>query len=498
MTTWRLAALAVLVAADLAAAVDVPIPGKTAGVSARNPTRRSFSFRSAVTPAIAPPFPDPTAGASLRVFVSSGPGQCHAEIVLPAAFWTPISGDGAQKGWRYRDKTASAQGIRAITLSLRNAGGKIAIKGRGLFPCGLEAVQSAPMAVELRLADTRYCASFAVTRTNEIGRYRALASSAPAACLDGDVTVASLNVLHGIFCPGGTGGCRRQERMELVRDFVVARGCPDVLAFQEVFEIGPGNENADILATLLTNACPVPYVHAFHDDPFDDEMIFSRYPLLIDETLDLLGPLRNVLHVRVDHPVGPLDVYATHLASGSDSATSPCEGTFGPCPAACVAAGAATVRDCQAVQTAEHVEATHDVATAALLVGDFNDEPGSYVYQQFTGRGWIDTYLAAGNAECVPATGAGCTSGREDEALTDIEDPALNQDERIDFVFLVPAGGASLCAATTEPAGDPDGDGIATRLFADEPNPFAACGPSPAAVCWSSDHTGVQADVNCP
>src|SRR5688572_5107902 len=121
MTTWRLAALAMLVAVDLAAATDVPIPGKTAGVSARNPARRTFSFRSAVTPAIAAPFPDPTAGASLRVFVSSAPGQCNAEIELPAAFWTPISGNGALKGWRYRDKTGSAQGIRAVTVTARSA-----------------------------------------------------------------------------------------------------------------------------------------------------------------------------------------------------------------------------------------------------------------------------------------------------------------------------------------------------------------------------------------
>ena len=497
--TLRLAALAALFAVDLAAAVDVPIPGKSAAVGARNAARRTFSFRSPVTPTIAAPFPDPTAGASLRVFVSSGPGQCHAEIVLPTALWTPISGNGAQKGWRYRDKTASAQGIRSVTLSARKAGGRIAIKGRGLFPCGLEAVQSGPMAIELRLADTRYCASFTTTRKNEVGLYRALGAPAPAACLDDDVTVASLNVLHGIFCPAPPDGCRRLERMELVRDFVVARGCPDVLAFQEVFDIAAGNENADMLVALLTNACPAPYVVAYRAaNPVDDEMIFSRYPLLVDETLDLLGPLRNLLHVRIDHPVGPLDVYATHLASGSDLATSPCAGTFGPCPPECIAAGAATVRDCQAVQTAEHVEATHDVPTAALLVGDFNEEPGSYVHQQFTGRGWIDTQLASGNAECVPATGVGCTSGRIDDALTDIEDPALNQDERIDFVFLVPAGTDSLCSATTEPAGDPDGDGVATRLFADEPNPFAACGPSPAAVCWASDHTGVQADVNCP
>ncbi len=129
-----------------------------------------------------------------------------------------------------------------------------------------------------------------------------------------------------------------------------------------------------------------------------------------------------------------------------------------------------------------------------VVVGGFV----SLVYSQFASRGWTDTYLAAGNPECVSATGVGCTSGREDEALTDLEDPALNQTERIDYIWLVPATSGSLCAGTEEAAGDADGDGIETRLFADVPNPFAAtCGPSPDAICWSSDHSGVQADVNC-
>jgi endonuclease/exonuclease/phosphatase family metal-dependent hydrolase len=314
------------------------------------------------------------------------------------------------------------------------------------------------------------------------------------------VTVASLNVLHGIFCPGGTSGCRRADRLALVRDWVVARGCPDVLAFQEVFDISATNENADTLRTLLSTACPAPYVAVYRGaNTVDDEMIFSRYPLLIDEILDLLGPLRNVLHVRIDHPIGPLDVYATHLASGSDSATSPCAGTFGPCPAECVAAAASTVRECQAVQMARHIETTHDVPTLALALGDFNAEPGSFEHAQFASRGWTDTYLAAGNPECVPATGIGCTSGRIDDALTDMESPAPNQVERIDYVWLIPAAPGSLCAGTTEPAGDPDGDGVATRLFADVPNPFApSCGPAPDAICWGSDHSGTQADVNCP
>ena len=107
----------------VAGAADVPIAGKSLGMGARNARRHTFSFRSAADPAIAPPFVDPTAGAALRLFVSSGPGQCHAEIPLPPGFWTPIRGDGAQEGWRYRDASASAQGVRSITIDRRKSGG---------------------------------------------------------------------------------------------------------------------------------------------------------------------------------------------------------------------------------------------------------------------------------------------------------------------------------------------------------------------------------------
>jgi endonuclease/exonuclease/phosphatase family metal-dependent hydrolase len=220
----------------------------------------------------------------------------------------------------------------------------------------------------------------------------------------------------------------------------------------------------------------------------------SRHPALSVTVTDLLGPLRNVLHARVDHPVGPIDVYSTHLASGSDLATSPCEGTFGPCPTECVAVGAATVRQCQAEQTALLVEATHDVPEPAFLVGDMNASPTSFEIGRFTGRGWIDTYAAAGNPACVPATGVGCTSGRSEAEL---EDPALNVGSRIDFVFLVPETGTA-CNGTLDTPADADGDGTGTRLFAEAPNPFAPpCGPLPDPICWVSDHSGVEADLDC-
>src|SRR6185369_11910070 len=113
-------------------------------------------------------------------------------------------------------------------------------------------------------------------------------------------------------------------------------------------------------------------------------------------------------------------------------------------------------RECQAVQLAQFVERRHDVAWPALVSGDFNEPPGSFAYEQFVGRGWPDTYLAAGNPECDPATGVGCTSGRADEDLSELESPALNETERIDFIFLVPPTAGSTCRPGLVPAGEGD------------------------------------------
>jgi hypothetical protein len=83
-----------------------------------------------------------------------------------------------------------------------------------------------------------------------------------------------------------------------------------------------------------------------------------------------------------------------------------------------------------------------------------------------------------------------CTAGREDQALSDLEAPALNQNQRIDFIFVVPATAGAKCAGVIEP--------MSTGLFAAVPNPFVnECGPLPDAICWPSDHSGVQATLVC-
>ena len=155
-------------------------------------------------------------------------------------------------------------------------------------------------------------------------------------------------------------------------------------------------------------------------------------------------------------------------------------------------------RDCQAVQMAAFIEAKHDVDTPAVIAGDFNAEPGSFIYRQFTERGWSDVYLAAGNPECDPTSGVGCTAGRRDQSLDDLESPASNEVERIDFIFRHPAAQRLRLPGAARPRLRPRRRRHRDAHFTDRPNPFApTCGPAPAPICWPSDHEGVELDLNC-
>jgi endonuclease/exonuclease/phosphatase family metal-dependent hydrolase len=486
MRAHRLVALLVLALPALGFALDVPLAGHKLGL--RGSARRSATI-TIKDAALTAPFPDPTLGASLVVNAGAGAGQCHAEITLDPGAWQPIRGDGPTRGWRYTVPAPGTQGVRRIVLRP----GLLTVKARGpSWPCDLSAAtQREPVSVVLRVASTRFCAAFGPATRNTSGRFAARSSPAPAACPESDVTAAFLNILHGIFCPAPTAGCRRSERIDLLFQWVAEAGCPDIVTLTEV-----NTASVPLIDAHLATACPFTYQKVFVPVfGVDDHMLLTRYPAAAIESQLLYKDFRHVLFVRVDHPIGPLDVFTTHLASGSDGANNPCAGD---CPPECIAAGATTVRECQGVQIGDQVALRHDVATPALVGGDFNVTPTSFVYTHLIGRGFTDPYLTAGNPECNPGTGVGCTSGREDEDLIDLESPASNEGARIDYFFLVPPGPGSLCTAAIDSGADADGDGTATRIFADDPNPFApTCGPAPDAICWPSDHEGAQVDLNC-
>jgi endonuclease/exonuclease/phosphatase family metal-dependent hydrolase len=307
-----------------------------------------------------------------------------------------------------------------------------------------------------------------------------------------DVTVASLNVLHGIFCPAETEDCRAADRMDLLFDWVESIGCPDVLLLQEVL----GTRMVDLIGERAVTRCPFAY-EVLVPPLRGQNVTLSRYPIVQTHEDRLVGNIRIVWHTRVDHPTGVVDVFNTHLAAGIDSGPAPCSE---PCPAECTSAGAVTNRECQAVQVANFAELRSGADSLRVLAGDFNANPTSFVYRYLVEqRGWVDSYLLAGNPECDASTGIGCTSGREDEALEDMESPANGVRSRIDFLFVQgPTGPNASCDYVVDSHEDDDGDGFATMIFTDDPNPFAeTCGPSPDPICWPSDHEGMQADINC-
>jgi len=435
--------------------------------------------------AIGAPFADPRAGARLVVSGGAGEGQCWAEIPLHEGIWEPLQGDGATHGWGYRAPADAPGGVRRIAIRP----GSISIRAGGeLWPCDLASEQRLPVYVRLVVDGDRYCAAFGGDiRANRPGWLYAQRSAAPQRCADkDDVTVANLNILHGLGC--GDDFCRFSDRVSLFYQWVVDAGCPDVVTVQEVFATTVTGFDAGI-----ADACPFAYT-AEHllDNTFDDVLVLSRYPIVHSEVAKLHNAFRNIAFVRIDHPVGPVDVFSTHLAAGIDGANQPCGDA---CPAECIAAGAATVRQCQSVQAADFVASRHTVSTPAFLTGDFNAQPDEYEYLHIISRGWSDTYVAAGNpADCNPVSGVGCGSGRS-STLADLESTALTVDERIDYIFLVPP--ANTDCALDSPQ-DADADGTATNAWADAANPFAAaCGPAPLPVCWPSDHNGNQADLNC-
>jgi endonuclease/exonuclease/phosphatase family metal-dependent hydrolase len=343
------------------------------------------------------------------------------------------------------------------------------------------------------------------------------------------VTLANLNILHGFDCdppaPADGDQCRVRERLALLTEHLLAQGCPDLVTLQEIVnkdfvlngsaqQVGPLDSIVALIeAQLPTLAAGCGFTYEIIYEPLrlvfideqDEELILSRYPVLRTGTRVLYGPLyneptgalifaRHVLHARIDHPSGEVDVYTTHLASGSDLASNICGGPVA-CPTECNSND--TVRACQAEQLALYVEQTRGVNKLALISGDFNALPGSSEYLSMTNRGWLDSHLAAAQPECDSTSGIGCTSGRESNAQ-DIEDPALHVDERIDYIFVALPQENSTCVASLESGRRGNYEITDAGLFAAEPNPFAAaCGSPPDAVCWVSDHSGNQARLTC-
>ena len=440
------------------------------------------------------PLPLPAGGVSLRLTGGSGLASCTIHVAFDPQSWQPIRGNGPQRGYRY-DRADDSGHWR-----VRLRPGKLVFVGTAVN-CDLPTPQDAPVDVRVLVGGDHLCSSFGgLLRRNEPEAYVAVRAPAPAACPapeKADVTLANINLLHGSACPAESDNCRLPERVDLLFDWIASAGCPDVVALQEVTPAA-----ASLILSGAATACPFPYAASYQPRNFaDDQVVLSRFPIVRQASVLLYGFFRSVSLARIDHPTGPLDVFTTHLVSGADgifgSGDDPCGGLFS-CPPECAALGPLSKRECQTVQMLAFVNQQHDMAMPALVAGDMNDPPTGPSYGRMTAAGWIDSHLAAGNGECLPSGAAGCTGVRS-ASLADLESTAPgNGRVRVDYAFVVPPATPGACSASIEASGDPDGDGVASGVFAAAANPFAPnCGPSPNPICWVSDHNGTQVDLHC-
>jgi endonuclease/exonuclease/phosphatase family metal-dependent hydrolase len=287
------------------------------------------------------------------------------------------------------------------------------------------------------------------------------------------VRLLSQNLLHGITCAPDSDGCDLPARVRLFARQLDEGGCPQLVSIQEA-----NQRTVELLGETLPATCDGTYeIVADADEGLDREVVLTSLPVLGQQRIRLAGPLRTALWVRVAADVGAVDFVSTHLASGADD--RPCDATT--CPPPCTTDE--SVNTCQARQVVAFAEAVAAPDSVVVIGGDLNAEPGDATLAVLTDAGYVDTHLAAGNAECDAATGDQCTSGRADEDLSDLTDPSSRQSVRIDYLLV---GGDRGCEAT-----DPTG------LFNAEPADPPEEGTGGSLV-FPSDHTGVEATVACP
>jgi hypothetical protein len=307
------------------------------------------------------------------------------------------------------------------------------------------------------------------------------ASSTPRVAPKDDVRIVTMNVLHGIVCPNAPDDCQGDDRVALLGQQLQAAKCPPVVALQEISE----RMYDRITSAPWVNQCK--YQIVWHNMPLTDrELVLTALPVTGQKLTILAGNFRSAYRVDLRSKLGPLALVVSHQDGdpepGDPKPCSPAE-----CPPECPAEF--TISDCQTNQAKAIASEGGGGRTIRVLTGDFNVTAMSQRYQSIVNDGWVDSHLAAGNPECDPATGAECTSGRQDMNTDDLKNPASKETERIDFVFVK---APRTCKVRFDTPKDRDKDGLATGLFANTP---ASNGPG--GLVYLSDHTGVGADLSC-
>jgi endonuclease/exonuclease/phosphatase family metal-dependent hydrolase len=281
------------------------------------------------------------------------------------------------------------------------------------------------------------------------------------------VRVVNQNLLHGTACPAESNRCDLPARVALFLRQLRRAGCPEIVAIEE--------GNATTVRELRRGLEPCGYELVSDDDPSQDrEIVLTTEHVISGERIRLAGPLRTAYRVRLGTPAGLVDLVATHLASSSDD--RPCDAAT--CPPPCEATD--TVNTCQARQIVDLLaEDPPPERALTVIAGDLNAQPGEPTIRALVDAGYVDTHLAVGNDECTPQSTEQCTSGRVDDALTDLTDPRSRQTERIDYILT----GTSGRCRPVRPTG----------VFAPRGGPTR----STDGIVFPADHSGVIATFRC-
>lgn len=312
--------------------------------------------------------------------------------------------------------------------------------------------------------------------------------AAPATAHEDDVPtkqvrIVDLNLLHGVFCPQETNGCQSPDRVALLMQQLEDAECPEIVGLQEI------NTNlAMLIDKALPKTCDGHYEVVFSKKPatLDTERVLTTLPVKSTKVQKLTGAFRTASRAVLRSPIGPLVLVVTHQDGDPEDKppSPPCERT---CPPVC--RGKVDGLACQTVLASELADDAGGPKAIRVLMGDFNFTATNRRYQMLIDDGWTDAYLAAGNPECDPATGAGCTGGRIDDAVEALKDPGAKNSERIDFIFVK---SGQNCPVQFDSPDDANSNGLGTALFGDE-----AATDGPGGMVWTSDHTGVSADISC-
>jgi hypothetical protein len=288
------------------------------------------------------------------------------------------------------------------------------------------------------------------------------------------VRVITLNVLHGFPppispCVEQSDFCRAPTRVDLLYDQIEAADCPELVGLQEI-----GERQEDLIPPSLDQLCGGQYELAWEGESSPDRpMIFSSLPIVDQGFADLAAFPWSAYWVQVDSEIGTVDFLTTHMASSSNDPTCTPEN----CPPVCDP-GIST-NECNAVEVVDFLDQNADPDGVAIIGGDLNARPGEPTIDTFLDAGYVDTWLEAGNEECEPETGVGCTGGGNDQTdLSGLDDPTRLMNERIDYVLVEPGpncdGSFNAEGFANEPLEEPVDD-----------------------LVWVSDHTGLLVTVSC-